>query len=244
MKNTEFNAVITGATGGIGIEISKVFLNKGYNVIGIGRDQEKTKILSQKYTNQFRYYNADLSSMDGILDVKNLVDGCKRVDTLINCAGINIIKPLPKVTPKDFEELLTINVKAPYFISQYCVEKMQQIKSGRIVNIGSIWGAKSKEFRSLYSTSKSALSGITRALAAEFSSSNILVNTISPGFVDTSLTRKSLTSDEINNLTAKVPIRRLIKPEEIANLVYFLGSYENASITGQDVFNDGGFTVV
>lgn len=244
MTKTKFNAVITGASGGIGLEICEHFLKKGYDVAGIGREQKKIKLLNKKYSKQFKFYCADLSNINGILEVKKMIRKLDKIDTLVNCAGINIIKPLAEATNKDFENILNTNVKAPYFISQFCIEKMSQFKSGRIVNIGSIWGAKSKQYRSLYSTTKSALSGLTRGLAAEFSSSNILVNTVSPGFVDTPLTRKSLTSDEIVNLTNKVPIRRLIRADEVSDLVYFLGSHKNTSISGQDFFIDGGFTIV
>ena len=111
------------------------------------------------------------------------------------------------------------------------------------MNISSIWSVVSKEKRSLYSGTKGGINSFTRALALELAEKKILVNSVSPGFVNTSLTRKSLPRGELLNITKSIPLRRLAKSSEIANLVFFLGSEKNTYITGQNLICDGGYTI-
>jgi 3-oxoacyl-[acyl-carrier protein] reductase len=117
-------------------------------------------------------------------------------------------------------------------------------KWGRIVNISSIWGSISKEYRSAYSSSKFGLDGMTASLAAEVSSMGILANSVSPGFIDTDLTRQILGEKGIDEIQANIPIKRLGKPHEIASFVSWLVSNENSYISGQNIMIDGGFTRV
>jgi 3-oxoacyl-[acyl-carrier protein] reductase len=113
---------------------------------------------------------------------------------------------------------------------------------GWILNLGSIWSVISKPMRSLYSTSKSGITGMTRSMAVELASKNILINCISPGFVMTDLTRSSLSSTEIDELSRKIPMGRFAQPAEIARMAIFLTSEENTYLTGQNIVVDGGFT--
>ena len=115
---------------------------------------------------------------------------------------------------------------------------------GRIINIASIWGVITKEKRSLYTSTKSALIGLTRTLAVELSASNILVNTVSPGFTETELTKTSLSQTERAALESNIPIGRFAQPNEIAQVVLFLASNSNTYLTGQNIVTDGGFTIV
>ena len=138
----------------------------------------------------------------------------------------------------------SVNVKAPYEISKIVVSKMKKNKFGRIVNISSIFGKLSKSKRSLYSISKFGLHGLTVALSAELSKKNILTNTVSPGFINTDLTKKILSKDEMKKLAKNIPLGRFGEPQDIAKLVYFLCSEENSYISGQNIFIDGGFTIV
>ena len=118
---------------------------------------------------------------------------------------------------------------------------MKKNKYGKIINISSIWGKKSKEKRISYSTSKYALNGLTISSSIELAKYNILVNSISPGFVDTKLTRRVLSKIEINQIKKQIPIGRLAKPNEIVPLILFLTSDLNTYITGQIIYVDGGF---
>ena len=165
-------------------------------------------------------------------------------DILINNAGINKIAPFANIDPEDFLEIQQINVFAPFCLCQAVIPSMKDRNWGRIINISSIWGKIGKEFRASYSASKFALDGITVTIAAEHSQHGILVNSISPGYTDTELTRRVLGDDGIRKLLSSVPIGRMASPEEIANFIVWLGSEKNSYITGQNISIDGGFVRV
>ena len=138
---------------------------------------------------------------------------------------------------------MKVNVKAPFIISKHVMEDMKKNNWGRIINISSIWGTKSIEKRTSYTTSKAALIGMTKTFAIEGAKHNILVNSVSPGFTNTELTSKILSKKDRKELINKVPLKRMAKPKEIANIVAFLCSNLNTYITGQNIIVDGGFTI-
>ena len=166
------------------------------------------------------------------------------IDILINNAGINSNGGFAEIDLDMFKTIQQVNLLAPFLLCQAVIKGMSNQSWGRIVNISSIWGKISKEGRAAYSASKFGLDGLTIALAAEYSSDGIIANCISPGFIDTSLTRRMLSSDQITALTAQVPVGRLGDVGEISNLVLWLSSSENTFITGQNIAIDGGFTRV
>jgi 3-oxoacyl-[acyl-carrier protein] reductase len=166
------------------------------------------------------------------------------IDICVNNAGINIIKPYEKCSADEYQRLMSINLTAPFSITQQLIPGMKKRSFGRIVNIASIWSEISKPRRSLYTTSKTGLVGFTRSLAVENASSNILVNAVSPGFTRTEMTKESLSADEIKTLSEQIPIGRFAEPNEIAQTVLFLCSDLNTYITGQNIVVDGGFTLV
>jgi len=179
----------------------------------------------------------DLNSIDNFF--KN---NKNEFDILINNAGINIIKPIDEILNDDIEKVTTVNLTAPLKLIQNVSKIMKKKKFGKIVNISSIWGIRSKERRTLYSSSKFGIIGQTKALSRELGKHNILVNAVCPGFTATDLTMQSLTNEEIEFLEKEIPLQRLAKPEEIAKTVKFLISDENSYITGQTIIVDGGFT--
>jgi 3-oxoacyl-[acyl-carrier protein] reductase len=120
---------------------------------------------------------------------------------------------------------------------------MKQRKSGHIVAISSLYGAFSRSKRSAYSASKHALNGLVKAMSIELAPDNVLVNTLSPGFVDTKLTRKNNTADMIHEFKEKIPLGRLASVEDISAVAFFLCSEKNTYITGQDIVVDGGYSV-
>ena len=134
-----------------------------------------------------------------------------------------------------------MNVIAPFKIISGVVEKMKQHKFGRIVNISSIWGQKSKKGRTLYSSSKAALDALTRSFAIEFASYNILINSVAPGYIETDMLKQSNTEEELSNIRDIIPMNRFGKKIEIAELVKFLCSEKNSYITGQVLTIDGGY---
>jgi len=170
--------------------------------------------------------------------------GSQNIDILVNNAGINVNADFKDIDLEAFKKIQQVNLLAPFILSQAVIESMSRKRWGRIVNISSIWGKISKEGRAAYSASKFALDGLTVAIAAEYSCRGIMANCIAPGFIDTSLTRRMLTSDQIQSLIAQVPARRLGEVDEIANLVIWLSSAQNTFVTGQNIAIDGGFTRV
>lgn len=164
------------------------------------------------------------------------------IDILINNAGINIIKEIENILDEDIEKINTINLVAPIKLIQYCIKNMKKKKNGKIINISSIWGIRSKEKRTLYSATKFGIIGQTKALARELGEHNILINAICPGFTATDLTMQSLSKEELKQIEKEIPLKRLATPSEIAKSVKFLISNENSYITGQTLIVDGGFT--
>jgi len=178
----------------------------------------------------------DLNSID------NYFKDDLKIDILINNAGINIIKDIETILDSDIEQINTINLVAPLKLIQNCIKNMKKNRYGKIVNISSIWGVKSKEKRTLYSATKFGIIGQTKALSRELGEYNILINAICPGFTATDLTMQSLSKTELQDIQNEIPLKRLATPNEIAKSVKFLISNDNSYITGQTLIVDGGFT--
>jgi len=212
--------LLTGGSRGIGKAIYKELKNE-YEVI----------IPTRKELN--------LSSVKSIV---NYFKTNENFDILINNAGINIIKDIASIKDEDIEKINQINLVAPLKLIQNVVKNMKQNNFGKIVNISSIWGVRSKEKRTLYSGTKFGIIGQTKALARELGEYNILVNAICPGFTATDLTMQSLSKKELKEITQQIPLQRMAKPKEIAKSVKFLISDDNSYITGQTLVIDGGYT--
>jgi len=212
--------LLTGASRGIGKAIYEE-LKDDFNVIIPPRDE------------------LDLTSLNSI-DAYFKDD--RKFDILVNNAGINIIKDIESILDEDIAKVNQVNLVAPLKLIQNVVKNMKNQKSGKIVNISSIWGIRGKEKRTLYSGTKFGIIGQTKALARELGVYNILVNAICPGFTATDLTVQSLSKSELEEIQKQIPLQRLATPNEIAKSVRFLVSDENSYITGQTLTIDGGFT--
>jgi len=213
--------LITGASRGLGATIKNKFESQGYNVICPSRDE-----LDLVDSAQIGSYFDSLS---------------QKVDVLVNNAAINIKSSLDRITDENIEEMVSVNLKAPLHLMRYVMRDMARIGHGRVVNIGSIWGVRSLKHRTLYSMTKFGIDGMTRALAREFGPQNVLLNTIAPGFMATEMTDKNLSPAEQQEIIKDIPLGRFAKPEELAELVFFLCSPKNTYITGQTIVADGGF---
>jgi 3-oxoacyl-[acyl-carrier protein] reductase len=215
---------LTGGSRGIGKAIKDRFAKADYVVYAPTRE------------------DLDLSDIQSI---KNYIERYSTMDfdVIINNAGINEINLLENINQRDVENMLQVNLTAPILLLKAFIPNMKKKNCGRIVNIGSIWAVVSKEGRGLYSSVKNGLHGITNALALELAEYNILVNTVCPGFTLTELTKKNNTPEEINKINTLIPLKRMAKPEEIAEFVFFLCSEQNTYITGQKICIDGGYTV-
>lgn len=230
-------ALVTGATRGIGRAIAARLLADGATVIGTGRSPDGTAPDGCAYR---AVDLADPAATEAFAEAARAMD----IDILVNNAGINTISPFAEIDPNDFAAIQQVNVTAPFLLCRAVVAGMAERGWGRIVNVSSIFGTVSKEFRAAYSTSKFGLDGMTAALAAEVAGQGVLANCVAPGFVATDLTTAVLGEQGMKEVAARVPAGRLAKPEEIAALVAWLAGPENTYVSGQNVVIDGGFTRV
>ncbi len=229
--------MVTGGTRGIGYAIAQRLIEDGAEVLVTGCQ------LSGKGPSGSEYFGVDFADQQAVdLFAESMKK--RQIDILINNAGVNKIGRFAEIDQADFRNIQQINLHAPFCLSQAVVEGMKARSWGRIVNIGSIWSKISKEFRVSYSASKFALDGMTAAMSAELARYGVLVNCVSPGFIDTDMTRQVLGEDGMKELAEMVPARRFGSPDEIARFVAWLAGPENTYISGQNIAIDGGFTRV
>jgi NAD(P)-dependent dehydrogenase (short-subunit alcohol dehydrogenase family) len=228
-------ALVTGGTRGIGLAIAERLGADGATVLVTGRRPTAEGL------DGFEYRGVDFTDSSALKAFAEEACGWAP-DVLVNNAGINKLAPFAEIEPDDFDRIQSVNVRAPMLLSRSVVPGMRERGWGRIVNIGSIWSVVSRPGRGSYSASKFALDGLTAALAAEVAADGVLVNCVSPGFVDTELTRGVLGEEGIAQLVAEVPAGRLARPDEIAALVAWLAGPENTFVSGQNIVIDGGFS--
>lgn len=236
--------LVTGATRGIGRAIAARFLQDGYEVYGTGTNNSAERCADIADLAGVSWLDVDFSDRASVRAFLVALAEIGPFDGLVNNAGVNRIKPLDEVDEADYDFVHDTNLRSPYLVCREVLKGMAQNGSGRIVNIASIWSVITKAQRSLYSSAKTGLVGLTRGLAVEFGPNGILVNAVSPGFVMTDMTRQSLSEEEIAELEAQVPMRKMAAPEDIAEVVRFLLSPENRYLSGQNIVVDGGFTIV
>jgi 3-oxoacyl-[acyl-carrier protein] reductase len=163
---------------------------------------------------------------------------------MVNKALLNKIGKFEEIDIEHIDKILSVNLRAPFLLCQAVIPYMKTCQWGRIVNITSIFGNISKEYRASYSSSKFGLDGMTAALSAEVSEFGILANSVGPGFIDTDLTRTVLGMEGIKILEKIIPMKRLGHAREIASFISWLVSEENTYLTGQNLIIDGGFSRV
>ena len=218
--------LVTGSTRGIGKQIADDFESLGGNVMRFGTD------------------DVDFLNFDSTNSFINSLSNLDTIDICVNNAGINRINYLEDISIEDYDEILRVNLYAPFLVSQAVSKVMKKNKYGRIINVSSIWGPKTKEQRTSYTTSKAGLIGMTKTMSVELAKYNILVNSVSPGFTSTELTKSILSEGDIKQLSEQVPLGRFASVDEISKGVLFLCSDLNTYINGQDIKIDGGFTNV
>ena len=230
-------AIVTGGTRGIGKSIVEKLVSSNCNVIYTGTKKSGNIIKNASYA------QLDLSDKNIINSfMKNVVNKTKKIDILINNAGINIIEPIDDLDEENWDKIMDVNLKGPMILTKEISEKMKKNKNGgKILNVSSIFGYISKEKRNSYSASKFGLIGLTKSSSIDLASHNILVNAICPGFTSTELTLSILSKKEIEKISKQIPIGRFAHVEEIANAALFLCSDLNTYITGQTLIVDGGF---
>ena len=237
-------AVVTGAARGIGLAISKKFLEEGYRVAILDIDQKTlSQTMKQVFdTNNVLGLECDVAEPDqGDQSVNQVVEEFGRIDVLVNNAGIAEFKPMLETTYEEWSRILAVNLNGPFICSQACAPFMLKNEGGSIVNIASISGLRASTLRIAYGTSKAALMHLTKQQAAELGNKGIRVNAIAPGPVDTAMAKKVHTADIRSDYHDVIPLNRYGLEEEIADAVWFLCSDSASYINGQIIAADGGF---
>lgn len=228
--------LITGGVRGIGLAIALAFQKKGYRVcVTYSKDEES----AEKCRAQgLEVYRADVSLEEDTLALFNKVG---EVDVLVNNAGVSLVKQIQDTTLEDFEKVIGVNLRGSFLCTREASRAMIAKKSGLIVHISSIWGEVGGSCESVYSASKSALLGFSKALAKELGYSGIRVCCVSPGLIDTAM-NAHFSHEEIGTMEEEIPCGRMGKAEEVARAVVFLE--ENEYVTGIDLPVNGGFSVL
>lgn len=227
------NILITGASKGIGLVLAKHFAKKNFNVFVTARSIKALENLS-KIPNIKGFYPCDLTK-DCLFLYQEAKKALGNIDILINNAGAYICAEIEKTTDEDIKNLIKLNIEAPYKLSRLVIPDMKKQNFGRIINIGSISGIVGEAYATLYSMTKSSFIGFSKALALETAQYGITINTIHPGWVDTSLIHNGNMTFEDNELIETIPQRRFIEPSEIASLAEYLASPEAKGLTGQSI---------
>ena len=233
--------LVTGANRGIGLNIIQRLNNDGYTVIGTSRTDDGANIISQEInSNGGKGLKMDVTNQESINSaIKNIQDEYGALYGLVNNAGITNDNLLMRMTDEQWLSVIETNLTSIYRVTKSIVKDMMKAREGRIVNIGSIVGMMGNAGQSNYSASKSGLLGFTKSLARELSSRNINVNSISPGFIDTDMT-KALSDDQIDNLSKNIPLGRIAESSEVSSVVSFLLSDDSSYITGENINVNGG----
>ena len=220
------NILITGSSSGIGKVAAETLKAEGYKVFQTGR-----KLLDIE-----NYISINLSDPNNVNKLYNYVkENFGDIDILINNAGEYVYSPIDKMKPDEIIQIFNSNFISHYYLTSLVVPYMKQKKFGRIVNIASISGVVGEANASLYSATKSAYFGFSKALALELAEYNLTVNSISPGWVDTQLTENALSEEEKKETLDVIPQKRFVEPVEVANLIKYLISDNAKGITGQNI---------
>jgi len=233
--------LVTGATRGIGKAIANEFAVLGASLLLTGTHAAQIKKLNAAGKKDRKYFCVDFADAKSTKAFITALKKEKRIDVCVNNAAINKIDLIQDVSQKDWDRAMAVNLRAPFLITKTVSGIMKKHKYGRIINIASVFGVISKPKRSPYTTTKFGLKGFTVAASNELAPYGILVNTVSPGFVLTDLTKKNLSPAQRKKLAAQVPVGRFAQPQEIAKTVVFLASEENTYLTGKNIIVDGGF---
>ena len=233
--------LITGANRGIGHNILKKIASCGYTVIGTSRSKDGADLITETLKDfKGKGIVMDVTNQESIdTSVSQIKDDYGVIYGLVNNAGITNDNLLMRMSDEQWNTVIETNLTSLYRVTKSIVKDMMKARTGRIINIGSIVGMMGNAGQSNYSATKSGLLGFTKSLAREVSSRNINVNAISPGFIDTDMTR-ALSQEQIEALTKNIPLGRIASPDEVSSVVAFLLSDDSSYITGENINVNGG----
>lgn len=233
--------LVTGSSHGIGRAIAKEMARDSLVIANYNNSQEQADSLKQEVGDNLEIYKADVSKREEVHQmIEYIVNKYKKIDVIINNAGIDLVKIFTEVTDEEWNYVINNNLYSVFCVSQEGAKYMINQKSGSIINISSIFGIIGASCESIYSVSKAGIDGLTKSLAKELGPSNIRVNSIAPGLIDTKM-NNDLTINDIKRLEEEIPIGRIGKTIEVAKAVRML--LENDYITGQVLEINGGWHV-
>ena len=236
--------LITGASGGIGNSMVKLFSNAGAIVGLAARNEEKLKNLASELPNKSYIFKIDLSNLAEVETFFETADKeMNGIDILICNAGITKDMLSMRMKTEDFQDVLNVNLTSTFVLNREACKKMMRRKFGRIINVSSIVGVMGNPGQANYCASKAGMIGMTKSIAQEYASRGITINCIAPGFIKTPMT-EVLTDEQKKAMLDKIPTGRFGNPEDIANTALFLASEEAGYITGQTIHVNGGMLMV
>jgi len=234
------NAIITGATGGIGSAIAKRLADAGYQVVILGNKSTESLIRLKQRTRAVLALQGDLSQPEVVRSLLDeAMDTLKTVDIFVNCAGISHVGLITDETDKGWREIIDANLSSAFFCCRTIVPYMVREKKGRILNISSVWGNVGASCEVAYSASKGGLNAFTKALAKELAPSNIAVNALACGMIDTPM-NQVFSQEEIQDICQEIPAGRMGSPEDVGQMAFLLAQAPTY-LTGQVITLDGGW---
>lgn len=246
MASSKKIAIVTGGGSGLGFAIADKFTQEGIQTIIVGRDEKKLTEAQKKLGNNCFYKQSDLTDLKSIPGLINeIINEFGQIDILVNNAGINMKKEFTEVTDEDFQKVMTTNINAVFSISREVVKHMLTRKTGSIINISSMAAQYGLPKVIAYSASKTAIDGMTRAMAVELSPHGIRVNAIAPGFIYSDMTAKALDSDPERKAKVfnRTPMGYMGQPEDIGAAALYLASDSAKYVTGVVLPVDGGNSI-
>jgi 3-oxoacyl-[acyl-carrier protein] reductase len=237
------NALVTGSTRGIGRAIAESLAGAGARVAIVGRDQARAAEAAAAVGNGARGFAADVSDPASVVALVDAVEKeFGQVDILVNNAGLTRDNILFRLKDEDWDTVLDANLRGAFIAIRTVARGMIKRRWGRIINIASVVGITGNKGQANYAASKAGLIGLTKSVAKELGSRNVLVNAVAPGFIETDMTA-AMTPEARAGLAGQIPLERLGTPQDIAGVVTFLASDQAAYITGQVVVVDGGMVM-
>ena len=240
-------AIITGASRGIGREIAVFFAKEGAKLVLTARNQEALKAvakeiyeISREEPLVFQLDVRDSAKVEELLD--KTLDKYKRVDILVNNAGVTKDGLFVRMTDADWDEVLDTNLKGTFLCMRAVSKVMMKQRYGKIINMASVIGLIGNAGQANYAASKAGIIALTKSVAKELGSRNVMVNAIAPGFIDTEMTQ-GLTADVKNAILKTIPVGSFGKPIDVAKTALYLASDESNFITGQVITVDGGMVM-
>ena len=234
------NIIVTGASGGIGNAIIKKLSDAGANILASGTKIEKLEELKKNFEN-IKILRFDISQSDKVEEfIENATTELGgNLDGIINNAGITQDNLAIRMSLDEWQKVININLTSTFLMSKFAIKKMLKNKSGKIVNITSVVGHTGNLGQANYTASKAGIVAMSKSLAIEYAKKNININCISPGFIKTAMTDKI--DDKFKEaIISKIPSARLGDPDDIANAVLFLSSYQSDYINGETLHVNGG----